>query len=237
MTDKRKRKTGLLWLLVVGLALACPSVPLAFVLLTKVRDTREELLKPMTASLPRITTERKILLITVPGWPSMKRVVHVDEASGPTPVGFQFQADEIAKDVSSILKSRGVEVLTMPIDALDGVDRFSDYSTVTFIYPVQHQHLPWELMRFFDETVEARVVEYQPGLRNVPLTGFALGDMQDDVESAVNAMEQLVDRYQLSALANTGIVDTSDRLQLYEETTAFAEELLNSLEELSPQEL
>jgi len=81
-------------------------------------------------------------------------------------------------------------------------------------------------LAFFDEVVEPRVASYEPALNKVPLAALALGDKPEDIASSQKHMQQLGQRYKLSILTNAGLIDTPDRLALYDETLGFAESLL-----------
>jgi len=219
----------LLWIGVLVIALAFPLIPVTVVRLLNVRDTRQEEIRERAMSGAARNAEiDEVAIVTIPGWPSMDEVVYEDEKTGPTPVGFQFKADTVAEDVGSALRSRGVDVQTIPIKELDSVADFEAADAAVFVYPARHGQLPWQLLSFFDEVVEPRVVEYRPPLDGMPAAAIALGDAEADVEAAVTHMARLRERYGFTSLANAGIVDTPDRLKLYEQTLDLTGELLES---------
>lgn len=219
--------TAWLWSLSILIALLMPTLPLVIVRALNVKDSRLEAMEQrLDAAMPQDHGIVKVVLLTVPAWPSMEEVVHTDTSTGPTPVGFDFKADTIAGDINSALTSRGIEVRTTGITDIESIEDLGDANLAAVIFPSRHRQLPWQLLAFFDEVIEPRVSAYESPLQGIPLASLALGDLPEDVAAGRIHIERMKSRYKFVLLTNDGIVDTPDRLALYDQTLAFAEELL-----------
>ena len=223
----------LLWSLTLGIALLLPLLPLAIIRGLQVRDARVERMEQrFDAALPQNgTAVDRVVLLTVADWPSMDEVVYEDASTGPTPVGFEFKADTVAGDIGSALGSRGIEVETADIREVESVEDLDEADLVVVVFPARHEQLPWQLLAFFDEVVEPRVAAYEPALAGIPFAALALGDQAADIEAGLRHIERMEKRYDLTLRGNAGLIDTPDRLALYDRTLGFAEQLLAPPEE------
>lgn len=217
------------WGLSILIALLLPTLPLAIIRSLNVEDTRKEAIEnQFDSAIPKNHNINKVVLLTVSGWPSMEEVVYTDTTTGPTPVGFEFNADTIADDIGSALSGRGIEVQNIEISDLENVEDIGDADLAAVIFPTRHRQLPWQLLAFFDEVVEPRVAAYKTPLRGIPIATLALGDLEEDVAEGCAHIERIRSRYNFVLLSNEGIIGTPDRLALYDTTLTFAEGLLQT---------
>lgn len=225
------------WGAVVGIALLVPILPLVIVRALNIKDTRKTQIEQRTVLTERLRQDNfdSVVLLTVPDWPSMEDVVYEDASTGPTPVGFEFKADTVTEDIGNALSSQGIEVRTMEITDVETIEDLDGADLVAIIYPARHKQLPWKLLAFFDEIIEPRVAAYEPALSGVPFAALALGDTDKDVAAGRQHIQRMVERYGISVRNNDGLVDTPDRLALYERTLDYAESLLPLGKEETPQ--